>query len=226
MIKIAPSIMCADFCNLGKQIRALERSDADYFHFDVMDGNFVPNFSMGPDILRSIKKITKVPIDVHLMVQEPIRYINEFVQSGADILTVHFESSNQIYRTVSTIKQLNVKASIALNPASPLCLIEQILPELDMVLIMTVEPGFAGQELVPFSQDKVRRLRRMKENKGLKFDIEVDGSINEKTIKDFAKAGADIFVVGTSGIFFKPDPAKAMIELKRMAVENIGKKYK
>jgi len=203
---ISASLMCADFCNLAKVVGLLEKGGCDWLHFDIMDGIFVPNITLGPDVIRAIKKITKMKMDVHLMIIDPIRYIKQFVDAGSDILTVHIESCVHIHRVIMNIKEHNVKVGIALNPSTNLDTIEYLLPEIDIVLIMSVNPGFAGQKFIPFTVDKVRKLKQKIVQHGLenKIDIQVDGNINETTTAQLLEAGANSFVAGTSFIF-KPN---------------------
>ncbi|MBC8234068.1 ribulose-phosphate 3-epimerase [bacterium] len=203
-IKISASIMCADLLNLADQVRALEEGGVDYLHFDIMDGHFVPNFTFGPDILKAIDKISRLTKDVHLMIEKPELYIQMFVEAGADILTVPVETCTHLHRTLNQIREKGAKAAVALNPATPLENIEYVLDDLDMVLIMTVNPGFAGQQFIPAMVKKVEKLSKKIEERGLNIDIEVDGNINERTIKLLKTVGANVFVGGTSSIF-QPD---------------------
>ena len=200
-IKISASIMCADLLNLADQVRALEEGGVDYLHFDIMDGHFVPNFTFGPDILKAIDKISRLTKDVHLMIEKPELYIQMFVEAGADILTVPVETCTHLHRTLNQIREKGAKAAVALNPATPLENIEYVLDDLDMVLIMTVNPGFAGQQFIPAMVKKVEKLSKKIEERGLNIDIEVDGNINERTIKLLKTVGANVFVGGTSSIF-------------------------
>jgi ribulose-phosphate 3-epimerase len=193
--------MCANLLHLADQVRALEKGGVDYLHFDIMDGHFVPNFTFGPDILKAIDKISRLTKDVHLMIENPELYIQMFVESGADILTVPVETCTHLQRTLSRIRGNGAKAAVALNPSTPLSNIEYVLDDVDMVLIMTVNPGFAGQQFIPAMVEKVEKLAKMIEERGLNIDIEVDGNINERTIKLLKAVGANVFVGGSSSIF-------------------------
>ena len=193
--------MCADLLNLADQVRALEGGGVDYLHFDIMDGHFVPNFTFGSDILKAIDKISNLTKDVHLMIENPELYIQTFVESGGDILAVHVETCTHLHRILNQIREKGAKAAVALNPATPLESIEYVLEDVDMVLIMTVNPGFAGQQFIPAMVKKVEKLSKMIEERGLEIDIEVDGNINERTIKLLKEVGANVFVGGTSSIF-------------------------
>ncbi|SER45811.1 ribulose-phosphate 3-epimerase [Lachnobacterium bovis] len=195
---LAPSILSADFAKLGEQIKLIDTAGAQYVHFDVMDGNFVPNISFGAPILKSIRKYTQRKIDVHLMVEEPIRYVEDFAKAGADIITVHAEACKHLDRTIECIKEQGVLAGVALNPATPLSSIECILSKVDMVLIMSVNPGFGGQKLIPYTIEKVRKLKQMIEEKGYDIDIEVDGGINKDNVTEMLQAGANVFVAGSA----------------------------
>lgn len=195
---LSPSILAADFSRLGEQITCIDEAGAQYVHIDVMDGTFVPSISFGMPVIKSIRSCTERIFDVHLMIEEPGRYIEEFVACGADIITVHAESCTHLDRTIETIKEKGVLASVALNPATDLSVLEYVLPKLDMVLIMTVNPGFGGQKYIPYSTDKINDLRRMIEKKGLKTDIEVDGGITLSNVKEVMDAGANIIVAGSA----------------------------
>ncbi|RLC22742.1 MAG: ribulose-phosphate 3-epimerase [Deltaproteobacteria bacterium] len=204
MGKIAPSILSADFSRLGDEVRAVEQAGADYIHVDVMDGHFVPNITIGPLIVEAVRRSTRLPLDVHLMISEPDRYIDAFVSAGADILSVHPETLEHLHRTLQHIRSRGAKAAVALNPATPLDILEYVLEDLDMVLLMTVNPGFGGQEFIPAVLPKITRLRELINQKGLKTDIEVDGGISPETIGRVSSAGADVFVAG-SAIFLSGD---------------------
>ncbi|MFC1883878.1 ribulose-phosphate 3-epimerase [Thermodesulfobacteriota bacterium] len=209
MGKISPSILSADFTRLGEEVSAVEKAGADYIHIDVMDGHFVPNITIGPMIVKAVRKITDLPLDVHLMISDPDFYIDEFAEAGADILTVHPETLVHLHRTVQYIKSKGVKASVSLNPATPLNVLEYILEDLDMVLIMSVNPGFGGQAFIPAVVPKVKRLREEIYKKGLNVEIEVDGGIGPDTISQVSSAGADVFVAG-SAIFYSEDYEKTI----------------
>ncbi len=209
MGKISPSILSADFTRLGEDIKAVENAGADYIHVDVMDGHFVPNITIGPMIVEAAKRVTDLPLDVHLMISDPDRFIDEFVDAGADILTVHAETVNHLHRTIQYIKEKGVSAGVCLNPATPLNILEYILDDLDMVVAMTVNPGFGGQKFIPEVIPKITLLREMIKKRGLKTEIEVDGGISPDTINQVSSAGADVFVAG-SAIFYSEDYKKTI----------------
>ncbi len=213
MIKVAPSILSADFANLSHEIKEVEKYGADLLHIDVMDGHFVPNITIGPVVVSAIKKNTKLPLDVHLMIEDPDRYIPQFVQSGADIISIHAETVKHLHRTISLIKELGAKVSVALNPHTPLAIIDLVLAELDMVLLMSVNPGFGGQKFIPFVLEKIEQLAKLKEDRKLHFAIEVDGGINKENAKIVAKAGATILVAGNA-IFQSEDRESVVNFLK------------
>jgi ribulose-phosphate 3-epimerase len=213
MIKVAPSILSADFSKLAAEIETVK--SAEYLHIDVMDGHFVPNITIGPLVLNSIQDKTEQILDVHLMIENPDQYIPEFAKAGADIITVHVEACPHLHRTVQNIKANGVKAAVALNPATSLSAIEYVLGELDMVLLMTVNPGFGGQSFIPEMLPKIKRLRAMIEEQGLKIDIQVDGGIKPNTTAiEVVQAGANVLVAG-SAVFGAEDRTKAIAELKR-----------
>ncbi|HPD60911.1 MAG TPA: ribulose-phosphate 3-epimerase [Thermodesulfobacteriota bacterium] len=216
---IAPSILSADFSRLGEEIAAIEKGGADWIHVDVMDGHFVPNITIGPPVVASIRKITTLPLDVHLMIQDPDKYIEKFAKAGADIITVHVEASPHLHRTVQLIKDQGCKAGVSLNPATSLATLDHILSEVDMVLIMTVNPGFGGQEFIPSVLPKIKRLREKINEEGLVVNIEVDGGVNLNNITKIAQAGGNIFVAGNA-VFTTSDYAKTIQELKRLAEPN------
>jgi ribulose-phosphate 3-epimerase len=213
MGKIAPSILSADFSRLGEEVRAVERAGADYIHIDVMDGHFVPNITIGPMIVKAVRKMTELPLDVHLMITDPDRFIGEFARCGADILTVQAEAVIHMHRTIQHIKDLDVRASVSLNPATPLNGLEYILEDLDMVLLMTVNPGFEGQKFIPAVLPKIRRLREMAIERGCSLEIEVDGGIGPDTIGWVSSAGADVFVAG-SAIFYSQDYGETIRQMR------------
>ena len=204
MGKIAPSILSADFTRLGEEVLGVENAGADYIHIDVMDGHFVPNITIGPLIVKAVRRVTKLPLDVHLMISNPDPFVEAFVKAGAHILTVHAEAVTHLHRSIQHIKSAGAKAAVSLNPATPLDALEYVLGDLHMVLLMTVNPGFEGQEFIPEVLPKVRRLREMIDQKGLPVDIEVDGGINPETIGLASSAGANVFVAG-SAIFYSED---------------------
>lgn len=197
---LAPSLLAADFARLGEQMRIIDQAGAQYFHFDVMDGTFVPNISMGLPVLQSIRKVTKKKLDVHLMITQPEQYISDFSDAGADIITVHAETCKHLDQIVGDIKREGVMAGVALNPSTPLSVLDYILPELDMVLVMTVNPGYGGQKLIPYTMDKIRELRGIVQRRALSTDIEVDGGVKIDNVEQLLNAGANVIVAG-SGIF-------------------------
>jgi len=217
--KIAPSILSADFLKLGQEIKSAEDAGADMLHIDIMDGHFVPNITIGPSIVSAIRRVTKLPLDVHLMIEEPDKYLRSFVEAGANILTVHYEAAIHLHRTVQWIKDSGVKAGVSLNPATPIWTLESIISEVDLILVMSVNPGFGGQEFIPYSIDKIKQLRRLIMDKKLNTLIEVDGGINLNNAKDIMDAGADIIVMGTA-FFNSKDYGKTIKEFRNI----IGKR--
>jgi len=213
---IAPSILSADFARLGEEIRAVAAAGADVIHIDVMDGHFVPNITIGPLVVAAVRRSTELPLDVHLMIENPERYLEDFAAAGADWITVHVETGYHLHRTIHRIKELGKKAGAVLNPATPLASLEEILPDLDLVMLMTVNPGFGGQSFIPASLAKIRTLKKMIADRGLAVGIEVDGGVSPKTIGAIAAAGANIFVAG-SAVFGQDDYAGVIGELKRAA---------
>jgi ribulose-phosphate 3-epimerase len=213
MIKIAPSILSADFSKLGEEIKDVERGGADYIHVDVMDGHFVPNITIGPLIVESIRPITELPLDVHLMIENPDQYIEAFAKAGADYITVHVEACRHLHRTIQLIKSFGVKAGVVLNPATPVQLIEPIIEDLDMVLLMTVNPGFGGQKFISSVLPKIKQVKELVIQKGLKLEIEVDGGVNKDTAPLCIQAGADVLVAG-SAVYNQEDRKKAITQLK------------
>ncbi|MGM0803342.1 MAG: ribulose-phosphate 3-epimerase [Bacillota bacterium] len=213
MIKIAPSILSADFSKLGDDIKAVEEAGADYIHVDVMDGHFVPNITIGPLVVQAIRPVTKLPLDVHLMIENPDRYIEEFAKAGADIISVHVEASPHLHRTVQLIKQHGVKAGVVINPATSVDSIRHILQDVDLVLLMTVNPGFGGQAFIESVVPKIKEVSDLVKTQGLNVEIEVDGGVNPKTARLCVEAGANVLVAG-SAIYGKKD-LKGAIEAIR-----------
>ena len=209
MGKISPSILSADFTRLGDEIKAVEQAGADYIHIDVMDGHFVPNITIGTMIVEAVKRVTDLPLDVHLMISEPDNFIDDFAKAGANILTVHAETVKHLHRTVQYIKEKGVSPGVSLNPATPLDILDYILDDLDLVLLMTVNPGFGGQKFIPAVIPKIKRLREMVDKRNLKTEIEVDGGIGPDSISPVSSAGADVFVAG-SAIFYSEDYKKTI----------------
>ncbi|KQL19049.1 ribulose-phosphate 3-epimerase [Cytobacillus solani] len=219
MVKIAPSILSADFSKLGEEIKDVERGGADYIHVDVMDGHFVPNITIGPLIVEAIRPTTKLPLDVHLMIENPDQYIESFAKAGADYITVHVEACRHLHRTIHYIKSFGVKAGVVLNPATPVQMIEDIIEDVDMVLLMTVNPGFGGQKFIPSVLRKIAAVKKMADDKGLNIEIEVDGGVNEETAKLCIEAGANVLVAG-SAVYNQKDRAKAIAAIKGSTILN------
>ncbi len=211
---IAPSILSADFLNLGRDIEMVNNSEADWFHLDVMDGRFVPNISYGMSIISQMKKAAKKTFDVHLMIVEPEKYFEEFKKAGADILTVHYEASTHLHRSLQAIKALGMKAGVSLNPHTPVSVLENIITEIDLVLIMSVNPGFGGQKFIPQALDKVRKVKQMINESGSKALIEVDGGVTLENVGELVAAGVDALVAGNT-VFSSPDPVATIKKLKQ-----------
>lgn len=201
---IAPSILSADFGNLERDVHTIE-NDVDYLHVDIMDGHFVPNITFGPDVVATIRKFTHLTLDCHLMIETPEKYVEQFIDAGGDIITVHVESTPHILRVIQLIKDKGAKAGIVLNPGTPLSAIEEVLPLVDQVLIMTVNPGFGGQKFIPTMVNKIKRLKDLRDQYHYDFDIEVDGGVNDQTVKKCFDAGANVFVAG-SYVYGSDDP--------------------
>ncbi|HEY9178041.1 MAG TPA: ribulose-phosphate 3-epimerase [Flavipsychrobacter sp.] len=211
---IAPSILSADFLNLGRDIEMVNNSEADWFHLDVMDGRFVPNISYGMSIIKTMKKVATKTFDVHLMIVEPEKYFSDFKDAGADILTVHYEASTHLHRNIQAIKALGMKAGVSLNPHTPVQVLEDIIADIDLVLIMSVNPGFGGQKFIPQALEKVKKVKKMITDSGSSALIEVDGGVTLDNAPTLVAAGADVLVAGNT-VFSSPDPAATIQQLKQ-----------
>ncbi|MBS1807150.1 MAG: ribulose-phosphate 3-epimerase [Acidobacteria bacterium] len=218
MVEIAPSILAADFTRLGEQIAAVEEGGAAYVHVDVMDGHFVPNITVGPFIVQAVRRITKLPIDCHLMIEDPDKYIGEFARAGANMISVHPEATSHLHRTIGFIRQAGCRAGVVLNPATPLSAIEEIVKDVDYVLLMSVNPGFGGQQFIMSSLNKLQRLRALLQSCGSQARIEIDGGISAENAAVVAGAGAEILVAG-SAIFGQASPAKAVQQMLQVVTE-------
>lgn len=213
MVKIAPSLLSANFADMKSGIEIMEKANVDYLHCDVMDGVFVPNISFGFKMIKDIDNTTNIPLDVHLMIIEPERYAQRFVECGADIVTIHVEATNHVQRTLAVIKEAGAKAGVVLNPATPLDTVKYILDDVDMILLMSVNPGFGGQKFIPAVLNKIRDLRTLIDESGRNIDIEVDGGVSPKNAKELADAGATVLVAG-SAVFDALDPIKTVNEMR------------
>lgn len=216
MVEIVPSILAADFTRLAEEIARVERGGANMLHLDVMDGHFVPNLTIGPPVVESIRKITRLTLDVHLMITDPDKYAPVFIQAGADQVTIHQEVCPNLDNSLRAIKKEGARAGVVINPATPLSMLEEVLGVADYVLIMSVNPGFGGQQFLPRSLDKVRRLDQMRRELGLPLPIEIDGGITKENLADVVRAGCDWVVTGSS-IFHTPDPAATVVEMRQIA---------
>jgi ribulose-phosphate 3-epimerase len=214
MIKLAPSILSADFARLGEQIAEVVKAGADYIHVDVMDGHFVPNITIGAPVVASIRPVTSLPLDVHLMIEHPERYISDFVKAGADIITVHVEACPHLHATIRLIKELGARAGVSLNPATPLSAVEEFLPHVDLVLVMSVDPGFGGQSFIPETLPRIANMRKILDDRGLSAELEVDGGINADNAPDIVKAGANVLVAGNSVFRAKEGISQAIQRLR------------
>lgn len=213
MIKIAPSILSANFSRLADEIKDVEKGGADYIHVDVMDGHFVPNITIGPLVVEAIRPITTLPLDVHLMIEDPDQYIPLFAKAGADIISVHVEACTHLHRTIHHIKDLGIKAGVVLNPGTPVSFIETVIEDVDLVLLMTVNPGFGGQAFIPSVLKKIKEVSELANNRNLHIDIEVDGGVNEETARACVAAGANVLVAG-SAIYNEKDRQQAIAQLR------------
>jgi ribulose-phosphate 3-epimerase len=220
VVQIVPSILAADFARLGEQIRIVEQAGAQMIHVDIMDGHFVPNLTMGPPVTASLRKVTRLKMDHHLMIEDPDTYAPIFIKAGANCVSVHYEACRNLDRTLNMIRDEGAKAGVVINPHSTVALLEDVLDVVDYVLVMSVNPGFGGQEFIPRSLLKVRQLDRARQERGLNFAIEIDGGINAENIGEVARAGVNWVVVGSS-VFSKSDPGAAYRELQRIAEESL-----
>jgi len=214
MIKLAPSILSADFARLGEQIDEVARAGADYIHIDVMDGHFVPNISIGAPVVASIRQVTSLPLDVHLMIEHPERYISQFVEAGANIITVHVEASPHLHATIRAIKKLGVRPGVSINPPTPIGTVEEFLPHVDLILVMSVNPGFGGQPFIPETLLRIAHVRKVLDDRGLSVELEVDGGINVDNAPDIVRAGANVLVAGNSIFKAKEGIGRAMRRLR------------
>ena len=217
-IKLAPSILSADFSRLGDEVSEVAKAGADYIHVDVMDGHFVPNITIGAPVVASLRSVTDLPLDVHLRIEQPENHVRQFAEAGANIITVHVEAATHLHRLVESIKDLGVKAGVALNPATHLNSLDEVLPLLDLVLVMTVNPGFGGQTFIDSMKDKIVRLRRILDERQAHAELEVDGGVTTILAPDIARAGADVLVAGAAIFNSKQGAAQALQEMKRALV--------
>ena len=222
-IEIAPSILAANFAKLGDDVRIVEEAGADIIHVDIMDGHFVPNISLGLPVLASLRKATRLPLDVHLMIEQPELYIEDFIRAGGSRILVHQEATVHLDRALAMIRELGAEAGAAINPATPVSVLSEVLDKVDTVLVMTVNPGFGGQKFIPNTYEKIRQLNQMRSRYNASFRIEVDGGVEPENTAELARAGANTFVAGTS-IFHKADPAAAMRQLKKLATQALSQR--
>jgi len=222
-IEIAPSVLASNFAKLGEEVRAVEEGGADVIHVDVMDGHFVPNISIGIPVVKSLRKATRLPLDVHLMIEQPETYIAEFVRAGADRVLIHQEATVHLDRALAMIREQGAQAGAAINPATPVAMLTEVLDKVDTVLVMSVNPGFGGQKFIPGAIEKIRQLNQWRARYNASFRIEVDGGVDLENLAELAQAGANTFVAGTS-IFHKPDPAAATRQMRKLATEALSQK--
>ena len=222
-IEIAPSILACNFSRLGEEVQAVEHGGADVIHVDVMDGRFVPNISIGIPVVESLRKATRLPLDVHLMIDRPEQYVEEFVRAGANRVLVHQEATPHLDRALAMIRESGAEAGAALNPATPVTMLSEVLDKLDTVLVMSVNPGFGGQKFIPGAFEKIRQLNQFRARYNAGFRIEVDGGVEAENVAELAQAGANTFVAGTS-IFHTPDPAAAARQLRKLAIDAVSQK--
>jgi len=222
-IEIAPSILASNFARLGEEVRAVEEGGADVIHVDVMDGHFVPNISIGIPVVASLRKATRLPLDVHLMIEQPEAYIAEFVRAGADRVLIHQEATVHLDRALAMIREHGAQAGAVINPATPVAMLTEVLDKVDTVLVMSVNPGFGGQKFIPGAIEKIRQLNQWRTRYNASFRIGVDGGVDLENLAELAQAGANTFVAGTS-IFHKPDPAAATRQMRKLATEALGQK--
>jgi ribulose-phosphate 3-epimerase len=222
-IEIAPSILAADFAKLGDDVRSVEEAGADIIHVDIMDGHFVPNISLGIPVVASLRKATRLPLDVHLMIEQPELYIEDFIRAGGSRILVHQEATVHLDRALAMIRELGAEAGAAINPATPVSMLSEVLDKVDTVLVMTVNPGFGGQKFIPNTYEKIRQLNQMRSRYNASFRIEVDGGVEPENTAELAQAGANTFVAGTS-IFHTADPAAATRQLKKLATQALSQR--
>lgn len=216
-LKLAPSILSANFAKLGEQVRQADEAGADLIHCDIMDGRFVPNITFGPLVLRALRSVTQRPLQAHLMIVEPERYIEAFAQAGADMITVHVETCPHLHRTLEQIREARARPSVTLNPATPLHTLEEVLDQVELILLMSVDPGFGGQKMIPNTVERVRRLRRMLDERNPTCDIEVDGGVNSQTLAEIIAAGANVLVMG-SALFGSPEGISAAVKSQKQVL--------
>lgn len=220
MVKIGPSLMCGDMGNLEETVKTLDKPSVDFFHFDIMDGKFVPNFTMGPDMIKALRPLTNKPFDIHLMVEEPERHIQMFVDAGADMISVHVEATTHLQKTLQSIKNQGIKTGVALNPATPIHYLDYVWDIIDYVVLMTVNPGFAGQKFIPLTLKKIEKLKNIIKEQSLEIPIQVDGNISYETIPKVLEKGAEMLVCGTSCLFKKDEPLEhSLSKLERFISE-------